>query len=128
MGLNPSTADEVDSDPTITRCVHYARRWGYGGLLMTNIFALRSTDPKVLYRHPEPVGEENDAWLKSCAAMAEIIIAGWGVHGALHGRGQAVRYILPQAKLHILKLTQARHPGHPLYLKADLRPMLWEGI
>lgn len=63
IGLNPSTADEVNNDPTVRRCINYAKQWGYTGMYMTNIFAYRATDPNVMKAHPEPVGAENDHYL-----------------------------------------------------------------
>jgi len=60
IGLNPSTADETKDDPTIRRCINYAKRWGYSGLCMTNLFALRATKPAVMKANPGPVGREND--------------------------------------------------------------------
>jgi hypothetical protein len=128
VGLNPSTADEANSDPTVTRCVLYAQRWGYDGLIMTNIFAWRSTDPKALYAVPEPIGEENDAWLVTAAATAKIVVLAWGAHGAYKGRGIDVLKLLrapslTRAKLHFLKLTKEGYPGHPLYLKSSLKPI-----
>ncbi len=63
IGLNPSTADEIEDDPTIRRCVDYATRWGYGALCMTNLFAYRETDRELMQKHPSPVGADNDRWL-----------------------------------------------------------------
>ena len=54
VGMNPSTADEEQDDPTIRRCIRFARDWGYGGLLMGNLYALRATDPQELTRAVEP--------------------------------------------------------------------------
>src|SRR3954467_13679199 len=87
IGLNPSTADEIEDDPTIRRCVGFAKSWGAGGLLMANIFGLRSTDPNVLYRVSDPmavIGEDNDRFLLAMSAQAEWVVAAWGVHGELH--------------------------------------------
>lgn len=124
IGLNPSTADENIDDPTVRRCITYAKDWGYGGLLMTNIFAYRSTDPKGLLGCEDPVGSDNDKALLECYQQAGIAIAAWGVHGTLLGRDSHVKTLLP--KLHYLKLTKDGHPGHPLYLPKTLKPILWQ--
>ena len=89
IGLNPSTADEVKNDPTVTRCINYAKAWGYTGMYMTNIFAFRATDPAVMKAHPEPVGEENDHYLSMIARESEIVVAAWGTHGAYLNRGKS---------------------------------------
>lgn len=120
--LNPSTADERQDDPTIRRCIAYAKRWGYGGLLIGNIFAFRSTDPKGLYATPDPVGPDNDFWLDKIARQADRVVCGWGVHGAHMGRGERVLWWLRRYKPMALKITAEGHPGHPLYLRADLEP------
>jgi hypothetical protein len=127
--LNPSTATEDINDPTITRCIKYAERWGYGGVFITNIFALRSTDPKNLYNSTDPVGTFNDTYIRWCAGQSELIVAGWGSHGKLRGRGGEVARLLHNVRKRpkCLKMTKAGHPGHPLYLKANLRPQPWQG-
>lgn len=124
VGLNPSTADETLDDPTIRRCIAFARSWGYDGLCMANLFAFRATDPADMLAQADPVGEENDRYLQECAAGAGIVIAAWGCHGTHRGRDRQVRAML--TKLHYLRLTAAGHPGHPLYLPGDLRTVLWE--
>lgn len=124
IGLNPSTADETNDDPTIRRCIGYAKAWGFDGYLMTNLFAYRSTDPRVMKAHPEPIGPDNDKWLVDCAAKAGIVVAAWGTHGAHLGRGEYVRRLIPG--LHYLRLTKDGFPAHPLYLPADLKPVKWE--
>ncbi|MBS0198465.1 MAG: DUF1643 domain-containing protein [Planctomycetes bacterium] len=121
VGLNPSTADEVKNDPTVRRCIGFALRWGWGGLIMTNIFALRSTDPNALTRVDDPVGPRNDRWLRQLQREAGIVIAAWGVWGELGGRGEKVRALLDAP--HCLGVTKCGAPRHPLYLRADLRPV-----
>jgi hypothetical protein len=121
IGLNPSTADETKDDPTIRRCVGFAKSWGFGGLIMANLFALRATDPTEMLRHPEPVGPDNDAWLRGLAGRSGKVIAAWGVHGTHRKRDKAVLQMLGD-KLHALALTKAGLPKHPLYLRADLTP------
>lgn len=121
VGLNPSTADETNNDPTITRCINYARAWEYGGLVMTNIFAFRATDPKEMKRQAEPIGADNDDWLKREAAAAGLVLAAWGKDGAFMNRGEAVRQML--GELHCLRITKEGHPHHPLYLPKTLMPI-----
>lgn len=121
IGLNPSTADEIEDDPTIRRCMQFAMDWGYSGLCMTNLFAYRATDPKVMKIAVDPVGVENDQWLSECAVNAGIVIAAWGTEGRHMNRDSAVKMLIPD--LHYLKITKNGHPGHPLYLPKTLRPI-----
>ena len=123
VGLNPSTADETQDDPTIRRCVAFAKAWGYAGLCMTNLFAYRATDPRDMMRASDPVGPLNDEILCGRAEGADVVVAAWGVHGTFGGRQRAVRAALP--KLHYLRLTKDGHPGHPLYLPKTLAPVAW---
>src|SRR5206468_3458260 len=80
VGLNPSTADETQDDPTIRRCMDFARRWGYARLAMVNLYAFRSTDPRVLRDAADPVDPENDDVLSVVFAGSDLIVAAWGVH------------------------------------------------
>ncbi len=119
--LNPSTADESVNDPTVTRCIGFAQRWGYGILEVANIFALRSTDPRVLYIAPEPVGKLNDLWIMTLALQADRVVAGWGNHGKWKGRGAEVLGYLQDAgvKVKALGHTKNGEPKHPLYILHD---------
>lgn len=123
IGLNPSTADEVNDDPTIRRCVAFAKSWGYGAMCMTNLFAFRATEPADMIAATDPVGPDNDVHLIDLARNASVVVAAWGTNGAHLGRDAAVRALVP--RLHCIKKTQAGHPGHPLYLRADLTPILF---
>jgi len=123
VGLNPSTADETADDPTVRRCIAFARHWGYGGLCMINLFAFRATRPAALIAAAEPVGPENDQWLQTCCAPAGVIVAAWGRRGSWLHRDQDVRCLLPP--LHVLRLGKTACPLHPLYLPKTLRPMPW---
>jgi hypothetical protein len=123
IGLNPSTADETVDDPTIRRCVAFAKAWGYGALCMANLFAFRATEPTDMKKAADPVGWENDAYLRRLAGEAGVVVAAWGTHGTYKGRDQSVRLLVPG--LHYLRLTINGHPGHPLYLPASLRPQPW---
>lgn len=127
--LNPSTADEETNDPTVRRCMGYARSWGYGGLIVCNLFALRSTDPQALYDHPYPVGPSNRHHILECAdeilANKGRLIVGWGTHGALRGQGPAMLEALSGHAPHALGCTVGKHPAHPLYLPAARQTKLW---
>lgn len=126
IGLNPSTADENEADPTVRRCIRFARDWGYAGLCMTNLFAYRATDPKVMKQAADPVGIDNDYWLEGIAYHAGRVIAGWGNHGVHRGRSVAVRALLAdKCILHALKVTKLGMPQHPLYLRADSKPVVF---
>jgi hypothetical protein len=123
IGLNPSTADEIKSDPTVTRCINYAVSWGYNGMFMANIFAIRGTDPKILKEVEDPVGAENDYYLYQMAEQSQLIVCAWGDHGKLLGRGQKVRTDFHYRVLSCLSLNMSGEPSHPLYLRKDLRPI-----
>lgn len=125
--LNPSTATEVQNDPTIARCEQRARRLGYGGFRAVNIFALRATDPRDMRAAADPEGPDNAAALIDAANWADTVIAAWGVHGAYRDQGPAVATTLRNAgyRLHHLGLTKAGHPRHPLYLSYTAQPALW---
>lgn len=117
--LNPSTADAKILDPTVRKCVGFSKRWGFDGLDVVNIFALKSTDPKALYTHDNPIGAWNDRAILQAVARASRVIVAFGHHGALHDRGRAVQRLLnaqaPDKTLLCLGTTQDGWPKHPLY-------------
>lgn len=128
--LNPSTADGETNDPTVERCQRRATQWGYGGLVVANIFALRSTDPAGLYP-PEmlPIQEvgrpfHNDVVLRTAAKGAQLVVCGWGEHGALHRRGSEVLSLLRRdgVRPHALRMNKSGQPQHPLYIGYKVQP------
>ena len=121
IGLNPSTADETGNDPTITRCISFARSWGYGAVCVTNLFGFRATAPTELKAHHDPIGKENDAWVHEIAKGAAITVAAWGNHGKFLNRSIEILPSLDQ--LHCIKMNKSGEPAHPLYLKAELKPV-----
>lgn len=123
VGLNPSTADERVDDPTIRRCIAFAKAWGFGGVQVLNLFAFRATRPADMLCQPDPVGPDNDHHLTTYAVRAALVVAAWGTLGSHMARDRAVRALLPG--LHCLRLTKHGHPAHPLYLPSDLRPVPW---
>jgi hypothetical protein len=122
IGLNPSTADAKKDDPTISRCINFAKRWDASTLIVVNLFAYRSTNPRVLKDAVDPVGPENDAWLKKVMMESDIVIAAWGNRGTFNGRDQVVKKMFPN-QLQTLRLTKRGMPGHPLYLPSEITPI-----
>ncbi len=120
VGLNPSTADHRQDDPTIRRCIGFARDWGYSGLCVANLFAFRATYPRDLFAAEDPVGPRNDAWLRHLGRGAALVVAGWGNHGQHNERALQVRRHVPA--LHCLRLNGSGEPAHPLYLPKTLTP------
>lgn len=125
MMLNPSTATEVQNDPTVERCERRARAMGFGAFRVVNIFGFRATDPRDMRAAPDPIGPENDAAIIAAADWADMILCAWGTHGAHLGRGAAVAQMLAGHDLHHLGLTQAGDPKHPLYISYAQRPEPW---
>lgn len=117
IGLNPSTADETKNDPTIRKCIGFAKRWGLDALCMTNLFAFRATDPRVMKQQADPIGEDNDKWLKQVAHQASVIVAAWGLHGAHNGRDKRVTRMIGDVRC--LRYTKDGFPEHPLYVPYD---------
>ncbi|WP_299297674.1 DUF1643 domain-containing protein [uncultured Tateyamaria sp.] len=125
--LNPSTATEVQNDPTVERCERRARTLGFGSFAVTNIFAWRDTDPRAMRAATDPVGPDNDAAIAECAGWADQVIAAWGTHGAHLGRGETVATLLRgmDRPIYHLGLSKAGHPKHPLYLPYSQQPQTW---
>lgn len=130
--LNPSTATHETFDPTVRKWCFFCRtgfngtRKPFGGAYVGNAFAWRSTDPKKLKGLEDPVGPHDDLFLLRMALSAELVVCGWGNHGTLHGRGDAVRELLKSigAKPKAFSVTGKRQPEHPLYLPNDSQPII----
>jgi hypothetical protein len=121
IGLNPSTADEEANDPTIRRCLGYARDWGYARLLVANLFSFRATKPDDLKRSEVPVGPDNDTWLARVSQSADLTVVAWGNDGLWRGRQDTIAHLLfnPQC----LGITKLGAPRHPLYVPANRSPV-----
>jgi hypothetical protein len=125
IGLNPSTADETQDDPTIRRCRAFACSWGYDNLVMLNLFAYRATRPADMKAAADPIGPDNDWHLLDACMRADLIVAAWGSHGSFWNRDVSLRKLLGRCQLHYLRLTKDGHPAHPLYLPGWLKPTFW---
>ena len=123
IGLNPSTADETEDDPTIGRCISFSKSWGYGGVYMLNLFAFRATQPKDMFNAQNPIGLENNSYIEIYSKKVDKIVCAWGNHGTYKNRGNEIREKFD--KLFYLKLNQTGEPAHPLYLKSELVPKKW---
>jgi len=125
--LNPSTATEVQNDPTVERCERRARALGFGAFRVCNIFAWRDTDPRAMRAAEDPVGPGNDAAILEGCDWADRIICAWGTHGAHLDRGPAVASLLraTDKPLWHLGLSKAGHPKHPLYISYSMQPVEW---
>lgn len=123
VGLNPSTADASRDDPTIRRCRTFARDWGFGALVMVNLFDVRATDPAVMKRRAAPLSRANDAVLLASARDAALVVAAWGAHGVHRGRADAVRTLLSGhgVELRCFGTTAGGEPLHPLYQRRERR-------
>lgn len=115
--LNPSTADADEDDATIRKCIRYAESWGFGGILVGNIYAYRATDRSMLKKVDNPIGTDNIANLYELVQKSDKVVCAWG-----NGEGRPDFIFKNINNLHYLRLNKDGSPSHPLYLKADLKP------
>ena len=123
IGLNPSTADHTKDDPTVRCCKQFAFDWGYGGFHIVNLFGYRATKPTDMIKRVDPVGIDNDKWLRGTAEKAGIIVAAWGANGGYQEGNKGVLSLLSDLDVFCMGKTKAGHPCHPLYLKGDTKPI-----
>jgi hypothetical protein len=123
VGLNPSKADEVEDDPTITRCIAFAKSWGCNALCMLNLFAYRATKPEEMKKAIDPIGPDNNKHLIELTKEAKILLAAWGTHGNYQNRDRQVLHLLSSQTIpalwKCLGKTQDGFPRHPLFVRAD---------
>jgi hypothetical protein len=121
--LNPSTADGLQDDPTIRRCVRFARSWGYNHLVVVNLFSYRATDPDELLKSPAPVeGPRNMEYIWDATVQAGLIVAAWGAQGCLFGQDRRVLDTITH-DVRCLGTTKSGQPRHPLYVRGDTYPV-----
>ena len=118
--LNPSTADAEQDDPTIRRCMGFARTWGFTRLKVVNLYAFRATKPSDLWLADDPVGPENDHVLSIEFGSSDLLIAAWGAHAKPNRVAEILSW--PVRPRLCLGSTKAGAPRHPLYLRRDAMP------
>jgi hypothetical protein len=125
--LNPSTATEIQNDPTVERCERRAKALGYGAFKVCNIFAYRSTDPKIMRLQKDPIGPENDKIIIKSANWSNNIICAWGTNGSHLNRGKKIEELLRAKNFTLthLGLSKDGHPKHPLYISYSVSPENW---
>jgi hypothetical protein len=124
--LNPSTADALQDDPTIRKCIGFSKRWGYGRMVVVNLFALRSTDPRRLATNTDPVGPENDYYIHNALEESRELVCAWGCQqhlttAVLRNRSSAVLSMVNMDATPIVCLGRRKDgaPRHPLMLAYD---------
>lgn len=119
IGVNPSTADHSQNDPTVNRCISFAKRWGYGGVYMAYLFSLISTEQKIMLMHNNAIGKDNDEWIKAISLNAGQVVCAWGANGDHKNRAKQIVSLLYGIDLKCLGTTKYGHPRHPLYMRND---------
>jgi hypothetical protein len=124
--LNPSIADDNQDDPTLRKCIHFAKSFHCGSLEVVNLFAYRATNPRELKKVADPVGSRNNCYLKLAIKRADLIIVAWGTKGIFQKRNEEVlNLISDKQSLHCLGLTKDGHPRHPLYLRKSTKAIIF---
>lgn len=125
IGLNPSVADESQDDNTLRRCISFAKDWGFGTHVMLNMFGYRSTDPRGLNSVSDPNGPDNDRWISTEVAKADMVIVAWGANRHTFARAPTVLGMIPEP--YCLGTTKGGSPKHPLYVVGSQEPVpfLW---
>jgi hypothetical protein len=124
VGLNPSMSDGLN--PTLNKCIRFAKSWGYGSCYVLNLFAYRAPTPRILKATPSPVGLENNRWLLETASKVDKIIFAWGTYGNHLNRDKEVIILLKAG--YCLDVTKLGFPKHPLYIKSDTQPVPFQPI
>jgi hypothetical protein len=123
--LNPSTADASLDDPTIRRCIGFTKAWDCAGLVVANLYALRATNPADLWKHPDPVGEDNDMWLAALIREHETVVCAWGANAKPERVAQVRKMFHRLSRPMCLGTTKAGAPRHPLYVPASQPLIDW---
>ena len=122
--LNPSTADDQQDDPTLRRCIDFAKQWGFGGLYIGNLYSFRAADPKTLLKVSKFSHRDNYKHLVTMANQCQLVVCAWGNYPVIKKLGipkNIFKYL--EQNLHCLALSKKSMPMHPLYLKKSLTPI-----
>jgi len=118
--LNPSTADEQRNDPTIRRCIGFARAWHFGSMEVVNLFAYLATDYRELFKVSDPIGQGNNRFLLQAVERCSTVVLGWGTRGTFLSRDrQVIQMFVRKKDVYCLGLTKDGQPRHPLYIQGD---------
>jgi|SRR3989344_1902001 len=120
--LNPSTADEKINDPTIRRCIGFAKKWGFGKLFVTNLFSFRATKPRDLFNYDHPIGDKNDYWLKKLSGEVDKVVLAYGNHGNFKNRHSEILKIINNP--YCIKKSKIGMPTHILYISNTQKSLL----
>ena len=124
--LNPSRADAKVNDPTVTRCINFAKAWGYDRLEVVNLFAYRTPHPSLLKQATEPIGKDNDHFILESVSHSERVILAWGNQGTWQQQDVHVLKLLTnQTRIYSLGITKKGCPRHPLYLRQESQPQIF---
>ena len=121
IGLNPSTADETVNDRTISKCIKFAKTWGFGTYLMGNLYGIRSPYPRDIWVAEDPVGPGHDDVLRAAIGTAHRAVAAWGCESGIDHRANQVLEMIPEP--YCLKVTKGGYPWHPLYVPGATEPI-----
>lgn len=121
--LNPSTADAEVDDPTIRKCIGFAKKWGYGGIHVTNLFAFRATDPSELERCECPIGPNNGSYLEAGILSAPVTICAWGANKMAAKLAPKIAGLLKNGRAMALRRNKDGSPAHPLYVPYSVTPV-----
>jgi hypothetical protein len=125
--LNPSTADATNDDPTIRKCIGFAKRWGFGSITVANLYAFRATSPIDLKKSGYAIGPENDWYLRWAADDAAMIVAAWGVHAQKERADAVTKKLCERKNVFCLGVTKDRFPRHPLMVPYSQERMMFDG-
>jgi hypothetical protein len=125
--LNPSVADASIDDPTIRRCIGFGKRWGRGGIVVVNLYALRTPNPVFLWKSADPVGARNDQYIRGALWKGSPVVVAWGVN-ARQDRVKEFLELAADRKLYCLGTTKTGAPRHPLYVRGTHAPEPWRGL
>ncbi len=128
--LNPHKANADITDPTIRRCMGFAKAWGFDGIEAVNLFAVKEGDPSKLKGYTDPVGPDNDEWLRNTIINSEFLLVAWGNHGDIMNRGEEVLKMCNNLEktIHCLMVNKNGQPKHPLYVSGSAVPMLYSEL